>query len=129
MEDSPKDGDPNINPELTEKNFIKSEYIFHLDNTNKKFDHIIDHAVKNTKAYKPFFHKFNHFALTFNFLTRKERYLPFIYCSHEVMLRTKLTHTYRFYKFLQRHYIHSSTSRNPNHRFIFINSNKTDKKK
>ena len=63
-----------------------------------------------------------HFALTLNFLTPKEQD---IHCLHEVMLTTKLTHTYTYYKFIQRHYIHSSQSRNPHHHFMFINSEHT----
>ena len=51
METSVYDDDPN--PQLTEKIFIKSEYIFHLDSTLKNFDHIIDHALKNAQAYEP----------------------------------------------------------------------------
>ena len=34
-EDSPNYTDPNVNPQLTEKIFIKSELIFDLDSTNK----------------------------------------------------------------------------------------------
>ena len=45
------------------------------------------------------------------------------HCSHEVMLKTKLTHTYTYYKFIQRHFIHSYPSLNPRHCFMFINSN------
>ena len=63
--------------------------------------------------------KFNYFALTFNFLTPKERDM---YCSHEIVLKTKTTHTYKYYKFIQRQNIYSSLSRNPDHRFVFINS-------
>ena len=41
------------------------------------------------------------------------------------MLKTKPTHTYTYYKFIQRHYIHISPSRNPRHRFMFNNSTYT----
>ena len=41
------------------------------------------------------------------------------------MLKTALDHTYTYHKFVQRHYIHSSPSRNPPNRFMFINSNYT----
>ena len=85
MEDSPDDTDPNINPQV-----IKN---FHLDSRNKNFDRIIDHALTNTKAYEPFFNKFDYFALLFNFLTPKERD---IHCMHEVMLKKKLTHIYTY---------------------------------
>ena len=56
----PHEDNPNTNPQLTEKLVTKSEYIFHLDNTNKKFDKIIACALTITKAYEPFFNKFNH---------------------------------------------------------------------
>ena len=71
MENSPYDDDPNINPQLTEKFFIKSVYFFHLDSTIKKIYRIIDHALTNTEACEPFFNKFNHFTL--NFLAPKEK--------------------------------------------------------
>ena len=113
------DDDPNINSQLTEKFLIKSQYIFHLDGTNKKLDHIIDHALTNTEAYEPFFNKFNQFALTFNFFTPNERD---IHCSPEVMLKMNLTQMYTYYKSIQRHFIHSCPTRNPHHRYMFINS-------
>ena len=119
MQDSLYDDDPNINSQLTEKIFVKPEYIFHLDSTNKKFDHIIDHALTNIEAYETFFNKFNQFALTFNFLTPNERDIR---CSHEVMLKMNLTHTYTYYKSIQRHFIHSCSTRNPHHRYMFNNS-------
>ena len=62
---------------------MKTEYIFHLASTNKKFDQSIDHALKNTKTYV---NKFDHFALT--------------NCSHEVMLKTKLRHTHTCFKII-----------------------------
>ena len=37
------------------------------------YDHIIYTTLRDTKAYDSFFSKFNHFSLTFNFLTPKER--------------------------------------------------------
>ena len=70
--------------------------LFVIDSKNKKYDNIISTALTETKAYDSYFTKFNHFSLTFNFLTPKERDL---HRSHEVMLRTKLTHTYTYYKF------------------------------
>ena len=75
MEDSSYDDDPNINPQLNENILRKSEYIFHLKSTKKIVGHTIDHAIKNTKAFQTFLflQKFNHFALTFNFLTPKEK--------------------------------------------------------
>ena len=88
IEDSPYDDDPHINPQLTENFFI-----FYLDSTNKKLDHIIDHALKTQKPMNRSF-QFNHFALTFNYLTPKERDM---YCSHKIVLKTKTTHTYKYY--------------------------------
>ena len=72
MENSPFDKNPNINPQLTGKLFIGSDYIFHPDSTNKKFDLINDHPLTNTKSYELFFNKLNHFLLMFNFLKPKE---------------------------------------------------------
>ena len=104
------------------KLFIKPEYLFQIDSTNKKFDNIIATAVKNTKACLSYFNNFNHFALTILFLTPKEREL---HCSHEVMLRTKITHTYTYYKSIQHHYTSNTPTRNPHHIFTFINSKYT----
>ena len=88
MKDSPYDDDPNLNPKLTEKVFIKSDYLFLLDITNKKFDQIVDPHTKTLEPYEPFFHNFNHFALAFNFFESKERAF---YSSHEVMLKKEPT--------------------------------------
>ena len=74
-----------------------SEYIFHLDRTNKKIDHITYHALMNTKASEQFFSKFDHCALTFKFLKMKERD---IYFSHEFKLKTKFTHAYIYSKII-----------------------------
>ena len=120
----PHEDDTNTILQLTEKIVIKSEHIFHLDNTNKKFDKIIACALTITKAYEPFFNKFNHFALIFHFLTPKKRD---IHCSHEVMLTIKLIHTYKCYKFKQKHYITNAPARNPQLCFIFINSKYTSR--
>ena len=49
------DDDPNINPQLTEFFFFKLQYILHRDSANQKFDHIIDHASQNLRAYEHFF--------------------------------------------------------------------------
>ena len=49
MKDSPNDDDPNTHPQQTESFFKKSEYIFHLDSTNKKLDNIKDHALEKIK--------------------------------------------------------------------------------
>ena len=83
--------DPFANPQLTGKFFIKTSYIFTLNILKKKYDNVISSALRNIHAYDSYFNKFNHFSLTFHFLTPKERDL---HCSHEVMLWTKQTHTY-----------------------------------
>ena len=41
------------------------------------------------------------------------------------MLRTKQTHTYTYYKFIQSPYTHNTPSRQPHHRFQYINSKYT----
>ena len=88
MEDTVLEEDQNSNPQLTEKIFIKSEYVFVIDSMIEKNDNIISTALKNIKTYESYFNKFNHFALIFHFLSSKERNL---HCSHEIRLRTKLT--------------------------------------
>ena len=86
---------------------------------NKKYDNAIYTALCDAKAYDCYFKKFNHFSLTFNFLTPKECDLQ---CSHQIILRTKKTHSYTYYKFFQLYYTTNTPSRNPQYRFIFINS-------
>ena len=77
--------DKNANPQITEKLFIKSSYVFTINCMNKKNDQIISAALRDTKALDSYFSKFNHFSLTFNFLTPKERELCYA--------QNKLTHT------------------------------------
>ena len=69
MEDTPDEEHPNTKPQLANKFFIQSEYVFHIDSTNKKLDNIKATALKNTKAYESYFNKLNHFALTFHHFT------------------------------------------------------------
>ena len=89
---------------------------------NKKFDHFISTALRDTKTCDTFFQIINHFSLLFNFLTLKELYL---HCSLQNMLRTKQTLTYTYYKFSQHHYTTNTPSRNPQHQFQFINAKYT----
>ena len=63
--------------------------------------------------------KFQTFSLTFHFLTPKERDLL---CSHDIMLRTKQTHSYTYYRFIQNLFRSHTPSRQPHHRFQFNNS-------
>ena len=52
MEDSTYDTDPTKNFQLFKNFFIKTDYIFDLDSTNKKFHHLIDHAFETPKLSK-----------------------------------------------------------------------------
>ena len=116
------DEDRFANPQITEKFFIKTPYVFTLNIFNRKFDHIISEALTNTQAYESFKERFQIFSLTFHFLAPHERDL---HCSHDIMLRTKQTHTYSYYRFIQNHFDLHTPSRQPHHRFQFINSKYT----
>ena len=116
------DDDRFANPQLTEKFFITTPYIFTINIFDKRHDQIISGALINTHAYQSFLEKFDLFSLTFHFLTPQERDL---HCSHDIMLRTKQTHTYTYYRFIQNHFHLHTPSRQPHHRFQFINSKYT----
>ena len=116
------DDDRFANPQITEKFFIKTPYIFTLNIFDRKFDHIISEALTDTQAYESFKERFQIFSLTFHFLAPHERDL---HCSHDIMLRTKQTHTYSDYRFIQNHFDLHTPSRQPHHRFQFINSKYT----
>ena len=116
------DGDRFANPQLTEKFFIKTSYVFKLNIFDRKYDHIISEALTDIQAYESFKEKFQLFSLTFHFLAPHERDL---HCSHDIMLRTKQTHTYTYYRFMQNHFDLHTTSRQPHHRFQFLNSKST----
>ena len=116
------DEDRFANPQITEKFFIKTPYIFTLNIFDRKFDHIISEALTSTQAYESFKERFQIFSLTFHFLAPHERDL---HCSHDIMLRTKQTHTYSYYRFIQNHFDLHTPSRQPHHRFQFINSKYT----
>ena len=74
---------------------------------DKKYDIIISTALRDTKAYDSYFNKFSHFSLIFILLTPKKRDW---HCSHEIMLRTKQTHTYAFHEIIRDHYITNTPS-------------------
>ena len=93
------DEDRFANPQLTEKFFIKTSYLFTLNIFDKKHDHIISEALVDIQAYESFYDKFQLVSLTFHFLSPQERDL---HCSHDIMLRTKQTHTYTYYRFIQK---------------------------
>ena len=116
------DDDRFANPQITEKFFIKTPYVFTLNIFDRKFDHIISEALTNTQAYESFKERFQIFSKTFHFLAPHERDL---HCSHDIMLRTKQTHTYSYYRFIQNHFDLHTPSRQPHHRFQFINSKYT----
>ena len=116
------DDDRFANPQITEKFFIKTQYVFTLNIFDRKFDHIISEALTHTQAHESFKERFQIFSLTFHFLAPHERDL---HCSHDIMLRTKQTHTYTYYRFIQNHFDLHTTSRQPHHRFQFINSKYT----
>ena len=116
------DEDRFANPQLTEKIFIKTSYVFTLNIFDRKYDHIISEALNDIQAYESFQDKFQLFSLTFHFLAPDERNL---HCSHDIMLRTKQTHTYTYYRFIQNHFDLHTPSRQPHHRFHFLNSKYT----
>ena len=117
------DDDRFANPQITEKFFIKTPYVFTLNIFDRKFDHIISEALTDTQAYESFKERFQIFSLTFHFLAPHERDL---HCSHDMhCLRTKQTHTYTYYHFIQNHFDLHTPSRQPHHRFQFINSKYT----
>ena len=88
----------------------------------KKPDHVLSTALRDTKTYDPYSNKTNHFLIIFSFLTPKECDLN---CSHQIMLCTKQTHIYTYYKFIQHHYTTNTPSHNPQPRLQFINSKYT----
>ena len=75
------DDDRFANPQITEKFFIKTPYVFTLNIFDRKFDHIISEALTNTQAYESFKERFQIFSLTFHFLAPHERDL---HCSHDI---------------------------------------------
>ena len=120
IEDIFLNDDQFANPQITEKFFIKTPYNFILNTLNKKYDNVISAALRDIHAYD--FNKFNHFSLTFHFLTPKQRDL---HCSHDVMLRTKQTHTNTYQQLMQHHYTHNIPARQLQHRYQYFNSKYT----
>ena len=116
------DKDKFANPQLTEKFFHPNKLHLYIELIDKKHYHIISEALIDIQAYESFYDKFETFSLTFHFLTPKERD---VHCSHDIMLRTKQTHTYTYYRFIQNHFNLHTLSRQPHHRFQFINSKYT----
>ena len=110
------------NPQLTEKFFTKTSYVFKLSIFDKKHDHIISEALSDIQAYETSYDNVQLFSLTFLFLSPQERDL---HCYHDIKLRTKQTHTYTYYRFIQNHFDLDAPSRQPHHQFQFINSKYT----
>ena len=121
-QDQRLDEDRFANPKLTDKFFIKMSYVFTLNIFDRKHDHIFSEALNDIQAYESFHDKFQLFSLAFHFLAPHERDL---HCSHDNMLRTKQTHTYTYYRFIQNHFDLHTPSRQPHHRFQFLNSKYT----
>ena len=88
----------------------------------KKNNHIISEALVDLQAYESFYDKFQLFLLTFHSLSPQERDLN---SFHDIMLRTKQTHTYTYFRFIQNHFDFYTPSRQTNHHFQFINSKYT----
>ena len=101
MEDTFLEDNENTNPQLTEKFFIKSQYQFFLNCMKKNMIILFPQHFASPKP-TIYLNKFNHFSLIFNFLAPKELDL---HCSHQIMLPTKQTHTYTYYKLTRHHYI------------------------
>ena len=113
------DEDRFANPQLTEKFFIKTSYVFTLNIFDRKHEHIISESLVDIQAYESFYVNFQLFSLNFHFFSPQERDL---HRSHNIMLRTKQTHTYTYYRFIQNHFYLHTASRQPHHRFQFLNS-------
>ena len=116
------DEDRFANPQLTEKFLNKTSYVFTPNIFDRKHDHIISKSLVDIQAYESFYDKFQLFLLTFHFLSPRERDL---HCSHDIMLRTKQTHPYTYYRFIQNHFDLHTPSRQPHRRFQFLNSKYT----
>ena len=121
-EDNFLKNDPFANPQLTEKLFPKTPYTLTLNILNKKYDTVISAALRDFHAYDSYFNKFNRFSQTLHFHTTKERDL---HCSHDVMLRTKQTHTHTYYQFIQHHYTLITPEQQRHHGYHYINSKYT----
>ena len=99
--------------------FIKTPYLLTLSKLDKKHDHFISEALSDVQAYESFYDNFETFPQTFHFLIPQERDLR---CWHGIMLRTKQTHTYNYYRYIQNHFDLHTRSRQPHQKLQFINS-------
>ena len=93
--------------------------MFTLNIFDRKHDQSISKSLVDIQEYESFYDKFQLFSLTFHFLSPQERNL---HCSHDIILRTKQSHTYTYYRFIQNHFDLHTPSRQPHHRFQFFNS-------
>ena len=67
IQDQFLDEDRFANPQLTEKFFIKTSYVFTLNVFDRKYYHIISESLADIQAYESFHDKFQLFSLTFHF--------------------------------------------------------------
>ena len=61
MEATFLEDDTNASPQLSEKFFIKSQYVFVINCMNTEYDNVIFTALCDTKTYDSYLIKFNHF--------------------------------------------------------------------
>ena len=83
------DDDRFANPQITEKFFIKTPYVFTLNIFDRKFDHVLSEALTDMQAYESFKERFQLFSLTFNFLAPHETHIHII-VSYKIILTCTL---------------------------------------
>ena len=106
------DDDRFANPQLTEKFFIKTSYVFTLNIFDRKNDHIISEAQNDIQAYESFKEKFQVFSLTFHFLAPHERTVHTTLCY--ALNRLIHVHTIASYKIILIYILHQD-----NHTIVF----------
>ena len=84
------DDDRFANPQITEKFFIKTPYVFTLNIFDRKFDHIISEALTDTQAYESFKERFQIFSLTFHFLAPLQLLWPLLQTKNIIRILAKL---------------------------------------
>ena len=76
------DDDRFANPQLTEKFFIKTSYVFTLNIFDRKYDHIISEAQNDIQAYESFKEKFQVFHQLFTSLHHMNALFTRPYVTH-----------------------------------------------
>ena len=107
------DDDRFANPQLTEKFFIKTPYVFTLNIIDRKYDHIISEALTDMQAYESFKEKFQFFSLTFHFLAPRERDLHYTTLCYALNKPTHI-HIIASYKIILIYTLHQD-----NHTTVF----------